>query len=399
MNKLITQFTREKWNRFFSVPIFATLLIAMVAIGCDDDSPEGSDDPEAPEVLSTIPVDNAIDVAINSIITATFSEDMDEGSLTDSSFYLSENGVAVAGEVTLDGRTATLTPNVDLITDTEYVATITIDVQSEDNLALENNYEWSFTTSANGDTTGTDTTDAVVQDTLSLGAASQFVILTRSALTHDGDSSNIEGDIGISPGTSEDISGFVLTADTTGEFATATGVNGNIYASDYAGNTATLLTQAEEDIVAAYDSAYSDSRGEAVELSGDLNAQTLTPGLYEAESIDLAENSIIYLDAEGDAEAVFLIRVTSDLTVGSESEIMLEGDAQAQNVYWVVDGDVTFGENAMVYGNVISGGNITLESGAELEGRLLLQGEGASDINLNNNTITIPGSETTNGGV
>lgn len=383
--------THQKWKRLLNFPVIATLSLGVIFLGCNEDTPDGPDVTDAPEVVSTTPEDNAEDVEVNAEISATFSEDMSEASIHDSSFYLMENGMPVSGTVTLSGRTATLTPNFDLNSDTEYIATVTTEVESAGNVQMDDDYEWSFTTGASVDTT--DTTDASVQDTLNFGSTGRFAVLSRNGIVHTGDS-EINGDIGISPGASTDISGFDLTVDSTGDFSTATGVNGNIYASDYSGGTPDMLVQAEEDIITAYDNSMDTTRGTANELNGDLNGQTLTPGLYEGEALELSENGVLTLDAEGNSDAVFLFRSTSTLATGSGSEVMLTGDAQPQNVYWVAETDVSLGENSINSGTYISGGDIDMLSGSDLNGRLMLQGENGNAVNLNGNTITVPNAGT-----
>ncbi|MEX0720319.1 MAG: ice-binding family protein [Balneolaceae bacterium] len=397
MNTINQQKPADKWKRFWSFSMCTILLIGMFMIGCDDDSPGGVGDTDAPVVLSTQPEDNAEDVPVNTTVSATFSEDMNAASLNDSSFMLTENGSAITGVVTLTERTATFTANTELNTDTEYVATITTEAESEANVSLEDDYEWSFTTSASmndttgTDTTGTDTTGVALQEPLDLGSTSGFAIISRTGISHSGES-EINGDIGISPGTSNDISGFQLTPDTTGEFATTSGVNGNIYAADYLGTTPDILLQAEEDLIAAYDNSWVETRGTATTLSGDLSGQTLTPGLYEADAAELSNNGLLTLDAEGNENAVFIVR-SSSLTTGPGSEIQLTGNAQPENIYWVSDSDVSLGEESRMSGTVLSGGGIIMNAGSQIDGRLFLQGENASEVSLNNNIINASGVE------
>src|SRR3990172_11903197 len=70
-----------------------------------------SSDTTAPTVSSTSPSDGAQDVAINTSITATFSETIDASTITTATFTLN-NGVT--GTVTYGGTTATFTPSSSL---------------------------------------------------------------------------------------------------------------------------------------------------------------------------------------------------------------------------------------------------------------------------------------------
>ncbi|MDY6933458.1 MAG: Ig-like domain-containing protein [Spirochaetota bacterium] len=130
---------------------FNILLLCLWGItACTDDN--GGSNPPAdttpPTVSSTSPADSATDVAVNSVITATFSEAMDDSSITSSSFIVTENGSDVSGTVTYNAstRTATLSPSADLLYETPYTATITTDVKDEAGNNMASNYEWNFTT-------------------------------------------------------------------------------------------------------------------------------------------------------------------------------------------------------------------------------------------------------------
>ncbi len=81
-------------------------------------------DTSAPAVTSTYPLDAATDVSVDSNITATFSENMDETTINETTFYL--NG-GVTGAVSYDPgtRTATFNPDANLNSNTTYTATIT----------------------------------------------------------------------------------------------------------------------------------------------------------------------------------------------------------------------------------------------------------------------------------
>ncbi|MBI5206231.1 MAG: Ig-like domain-containing protein, partial [Candidatus Firestonebacteria bacterium] len=99
-------------------------------------------DTTRPIVISTNPLSNAINLSINTNITATFSEDMDSSSIN-----LSISG-GVTGIVSYDknNRTATFTPSGPLAYNTEYTATITTGVKDLAGNAIASNYTWSFTT-------------------------------------------------------------------------------------------------------------------------------------------------------------------------------------------------------------------------------------------------------------
>ncbi|MCK4723750.1 MAG: S8 family serine peptidase, partial [Dehalococcoidia bacterium] len=79
-------------------------------------------DTTPPTVVSTSPVADATDVAVDTVITATFSEAMDESTITTSSFTLD----SVAGSVSYDSGTYTdtFTPSANLAYSTTYTANL-----------------------------------------------------------------------------------------------------------------------------------------------------------------------------------------------------------------------------------------------------------------------------------
>jgi hypothetical protein len=98
-----------------------------------------------PTVTSTIPASDALNVARNATISATFSEAMVASSIDGSTFTISP---AVNGTVTTSGSTATFTPQVLLAYDTAYTATITTAATGQAGGPLAAAYSWTFTTAA-----------------------------------------------------------------------------------------------------------------------------------------------------------------------------------------------------------------------------------------------------------
>jgi hypothetical protein len=145
-------------------------------------------DTTRPTVVLTVPAAGAAGVAINSRISATFSEPMNAASLTATSFTLAAGGTAVTGTVAYDSasRTATFTPTtpLTLAAATLYTATVTAaasDVAGNGlagNTAVfpaAGNQVWTFTTGAAGDTTPPTVIAITPAD------ASTGICLTRSA--------------------------------------------------------------------------------------------------------------------------------------------------------------------------------------------------------------------------
>ncbi len=102
--------------------------------------------PTPPTVISTDPLNNAINVPLNKIVTATFSTVMDPATINGISFTVKNGTTSVPGVVTYTGTTASFTPTVNLLPNTLYTATITTAAKNMAGTALTNNYVWSFTT-------------------------------------------------------------------------------------------------------------------------------------------------------------------------------------------------------------------------------------------------------------
>jgi hypothetical protein len=78
-----------------------------------------------PTVISTNPINLSADVALNNIITATFSEAMDSLTITTATFTLMQGSSFASGTVSYTGITAAFLPLSSLAPNTAYVATIT----------------------------------------------------------------------------------------------------------------------------------------------------------------------------------------------------------------------------------------------------------------------------------
>jgi hypothetical protein len=232
---------------------------------------------------------------------------------------------------------------------------------------------WSFTVSA---------LPLGGQVAVNLGTAARFAILSNSAITSI-PTSAIIGDVGISPGVRSSIAGLTNPEVTVGA----------IYASDdlLPAGVAAMLIAAKTDAHNAYLDAVNAVRGTPTSISGNINGLTLVPGLYESgSSIEISPGGFLYLDAQGDANAVFVIRSATSITTESTSEVVLTGNAQAANIYWAAGSAVTLGTNSKMKGTIISNTSISLLTGARLDGRALIQSASAGQVSLDQSTIVLP---------
>lgn len=106
-----------------------------------------------PTVVSTIPLCNATDVALNTIVSAVFSEPMDPLTITGTTVTLAPTATLntdVAGTVAYAGsaNTASFTPATNLAANTSYTLTVTTAAESLDEIPLAQPFSCPFTTGA-----------------------------------------------------------------------------------------------------------------------------------------------------------------------------------------------------------------------------------------------------------
>jgi len=98
----------------------------------------------APTVDSTSPTSGATDVLLDTVVTATFSEAMDETTITTGSFTIA--GVSGSVSYNSGSYTATFTPAADLAYNTTYTASLSTAITDAAGNPLASTYSWSFTT-------------------------------------------------------------------------------------------------------------------------------------------------------------------------------------------------------------------------------------------------------------
>lgn len=303
-----------------------------------------------PTVMSTNPADKAQNVFLNASVNATFSEAMRSDTLNTSNFRV----LGVTGTVSYDTLThiATFTPTSDLLPNSTYTARIETGAQDSAGNGLATAEIWSFTTGVQRSQTGID-----------LGSASTYAVLAGSTVTNAGPTI-INGDLGVSPGTA--VTGFPPGT-----------VNGAIHAGDAA------AAQAKTDLLAAQLDA--SGRLGGLVLAGDLSGLTFTPGLYKNSTSVMLSSGNVTLDAQGDANAIFIFQMGSTLTTSAGTQVILAGGAQAKNIYWSVGSSATLGVNSIFNGNILAEVSITVNTGAVNNGTLLTK---TGAVTLQANTIT-----------
>lgn len=202
------------------------------------------------------------------------------------------------------------------------------------------------------------------QGTVALSGASTFAILAGSSVTNTG-ATVVTGDLGLSPGSS--VGGFPPGI-----------LNGTQHVND------PFASQAKLALTAAYNDCAGRTCTDIVTLSGNIGGLTLTPGLYKSTSSLAISSGDLTFDAQGNANAIFIIQIASTLTTTSGRKVILSGSARASNIFWQVGSSATFGTTSVFKGTVMAMQSITFNTGATIDGKALARTGG---VTMSGNTI------------
>ncbi len=210
-----------------------------------------------------------------------------------------------------------------------------------------------------------------------LGTAGKFVILSKAGISTTG-TTRITGNIGVSPIAATAMTGFGLVLDSSGAFSRSKFVTGKAYAADYAAPTPANLTAAVGAMQTAYTNAAGRTAGVTELGAGNIGGLKLAPGVYKwGTAVTIATDVTL----SGSADAVWIFQVAGTLNISSARKVILEGGAQAKNVFWQVAGATTLGTSSTFNGTILDKTNIALQTGAVLNGRALAQTAVTLDAN------------------
>lgn len=334
-----------------------------------------------PSVVSTDPLDNATAVPTNQLVKAVFDRAMNPATISATTFTLTQGANTVAGSVSYAGTTATFAPASALAPGTTYSATVTTGAKDTAGLALAADFPWSFTTAA----------APPPPLAINLGRAASFGLASRAGLTSTG-VTVVNGDVALSP--------LASCTDATGApgpasrsclvqvYSSPTGmtVNGRIFwAGDPFDNG-----QTADGVTVDLNTAWIEGKNKidnAGTVAGDQMAlKTFNPGVYHNANLGLAAGGTATLDAQNDANGVFIFKVDSSFvdsgTLLLASKISLVNGAQARNVWFVVGLDATIGSGTIFNGNILAGRTVTVKDGSTVTGRVLAGASGAGSLTL-----------------
>lgn len=133
------------------LPVIA-LSFSLIMYGCDKDKDPGVQDNIKPAVTSTNPSNNATNVAVDHTIVMTFSEVMNQSTLTTATYSLKQGATVIDGTVTSTSTTVTFTPLTHLEVNKVYTATITENVKDIAGNPIDEEHVITFTTIEASDT-------------------------------------------------------------------------------------------------------------------------------------------------------------------------------------------------------------------------------------------------------
>ena len=177
-------------------------------------------------------------------------------------------------------------------------------------------------------------------------------------------------------------------------------MSGTIHCADAA------ALAAQNDVTTAYNSLVGQACTQ--DMTGqDLGGQTLTAGVY-CFSSSAQLTGTLTLNAQGNANAVFIFKMGSTLTTASASSVVLINGGSPGNVFWQVGSSATLGTATSFAGNILALTSITVTTGVRVTGRTLAR-NGAVTLDTNAVTATnqptsavtttVGGAQTTGSGV
>ena len=352
-------------------------------------------DTTPPTVTTISPIDGAVGVCLTHAVSATFSEPMNATTINTTTFRVTDSGVAVAGTVTYDAPTqvASFVPSAvaGFAPSRAFVVTVVSGVAGVKDLAgnaLAVDRSWGFTTG----------TQACLTP-VNLGTAASFGGFGGGAgITNQGINTIVGGNLGTTAACTL-VTGFHDPTDVYSQTPLNVGVvNGSINCAPPAPGTlatAAIATQALADATTAYAALAALPPG-SDPGAGQLGGLVLTSAVYTAAGGTFAITSgDLTLDAQGDANAVWVFQSAAALTMGLSAtprRIILVNGAQARNVFWQVGSAARIEDGSTMVGTIIAPAGVTISTaGQTVQTTLIGRALGlTASVTMVNTTIVAP---------
>lgn len=213
-----------------------------------------------------------------------------------------------------------------------------------------------------------------------LGAAACYAIFSTDGAVVNTGITNITGDVGSNNGSASGFDPLLISGQIhpIPDVSTAQCANDLLVAYNY-------LNVLPNDIELLYPAQFG-------------NNLVLTPHTYLMGGAATFTDSL-YLDAQGNSDAIFVIKVNGALSTSTYSKVILINGTQAENVYWKIEGAVDINDYSVFCGTIICN-NAALGSigtGVTLNGRALTTSGALNTAAIDALPTNIPGNCTTVG--
>ena len=192
-----------------------------------------------------------------------------------------------------------------------------------------------------------------------LGAASSFSVLADSSMSAAGPGTHVAQDLGLSTG---------LASSLTGPWT--------VGGTEYFGPQSLAKTAHNDS-----QSAFTNMVGQTPDGQWGGSTNPL-PGVWN-EAIDATFTGTLTLN--GGYNDVWVFKIGQDMTFSGT--VVMAGAAQPCHVFWQIGRDTTIAANSTFVGTLIAARNITLVSGATVDGRIMSL---YSSLTTDGNSITGP---------
>ncbi|MDL0433553.1 ice-binding family protein [Marinobacter sp. TBZ242] len=316
------------------------------------------------DVAGTTPKDADTGVLRNVKLNIVFTEAVDPVSISAQSIALKTDDTAstvVAGELSfINPTTVVFSPDADLAGDTLYRLTLSDAITD-----LAGN---TLAVTTLGFKTGLKASSSPLA--VDLGTAGNYVLLAKTGISTTG-TTDILGDIAVSPVDSTALTGFNETLDASGTFATSALITGKLFAANMSPDTPAILTTAVSNMETAYTDAAGRTLPDFTELgAGEIGGLTLDPGLYKWGTGVLVTSDVTL---NGSSTDVWIFQIAEGLKLQDGKSIILAGGALPQNIFWQVAEDVTLQAGTTFNGIILGKTAVNMNTGAVFNGRALVQ--------------------------
>lgn len=363
------------------------LILGMVSCGGNNSNPreveENDEDNDIdivdvgtrPLVIDTNLDATALNVATNRSIKATFDLPMNEDSVIEN-FSISPAVAGVTAYFDADSTTIIFapadlppstgigpaTPLAFLADNTEY--TVTIDEGAKDSLgvSLLEDYVWSFTT-------GTSINELPVF----LGLTDSFVVIGGAATAGSAPPTLMTGDFG-----------------SVGALTGFTDIPNQIIGTVYSpAADSTVPVAVTDDVAIVYADMHDRNTAPSIILTNVLIAAgPLSPGIYKSVPAITVTSNII-LDAGNDRDATFIFQITGAFGLAAGVQVILQGGADANNVFFQSEGAVDLATNTVFNGTLATPAAVTTGANAVITAGRMMSTVGAIALSTSN-TFSIP---------